>query len=130
MTKRQEKFCLEYVKCGNATEAYRNAGYKTNTPASAWVSACQLLRNPKVKERIEQLSEEVKSAKMMDIAERRERLAEIARDTDSTKQDVIRAIDTLNKMDGAYLQRTEITGNGIPVVICDDITETSKRKEA
>ena len=126
MTKRQEKFCLEYARCGNATEAYKKAGYKTNTPASAWVSACQLLRNPKVKERVEALSREIQSAKMMDIAERRERLAEIARDEESTKQDVIKAIDTLNKMDGAYLNRTEITG-GLPVVICDDITEDKRQ---
>ncbi len=126
MTKRQEKFCLEYARCGNATEAYRNAGYSTSTPASAWVSACKLLRNPKVKERIDELSRKMKSAKMMDIAERRERLAEIARDEESTKQDVIKAIDTLNKMDGAYLNRTEITG-GMPVVICDDLTEDKRQ---
>ena len=126
MTERQERFCVEYARCGNATEAYRNAGYSTSTPASAWVSACKLLRNPKVKARVEALSMEMKSAKMMDIAERREKLAEIARDEESTKQDVIKAIDTLNKMDGAYLNRTEITG-GMPVVICDDLTEDKRQ---
>ena len=129
MTERQENFCLEYAKCGNATEAYKAAGYKTNTPGSAWVCASQLLRNPKVKARVEELQAEIRSAKMMDIAERREVLANIARDSESTKQDVIKAIDTLNKMDGAYLNRTEITG-GVPVVICDDITEDTRRKEA
>ena len=64
--------------------------------------------------------------KIMDAVKRREVLTQIAMDEESTKQDKIKAIDTLNKMDGVYLNRTEITG-GLPVVICDDITEDKKQ---
>ena len=129
LTTRQENFCLAYVRLGNATQAYKEAGYTTKSEACMASNSWRMLRNEKVKQRIAELQAEVRNAKMMDIAERRERLAEIARDTESTKQDVIRAIDTLNKMDGAYLQRTEITGGGIPVVICDDITEDKRQKQ-
>ena len=90
-------------------------------------NSSRMLRNANVRQRIEELQAEVKSSKMMDITERRERLAEIARDTEGTKQDVIKAIDTMNKMDGVYLNRTEITGGGLPVVICDDLTDDKKQ---
>lgn len=129
LTARQENFCLAYVKLGNATQAYKDAGYSSDKDNTCAVNSWKLLRNAKIAARIQELQAEVKNAKMMDIAERREVLANIARDSESTKQDVIKAIDTLNKMDGAYLNRTEITG-GVPVVICDDITDDSKRQEA
>ena len=127
LTPRQENFCLAYVRLGNATRAYEEAGYTTKNEVCMASNAWRMLRNEKVKQRIAELQAEIRNAKMMDIAERRERLAEIARDEESTKQDVIKAIDTLNKMDGAYLNRTEITG-GVPVVICDDITEDKSRQ--
>ena len=129
LTARQENFCLAYVKLGNATQAYKDAGYSSDKDNTCAVNSWKLLRNAKIAARIQELQAEVKNSKMMDIAERREVLANIARDSESTKQDVIKAIDTLNKMDGAYLNRTEITG-GVPVVICDDITEDTKRREA
>ena len=129
VNKRQENFCKEFARCGNATEAYRAAGYKANSAHSYEVMASRLLRNVEVRQRIAELSKAIHNEKIMDIAERRERLAEIARDSESTKQDVIKAIDTLNKMDGAYLNRTEITG-GVPVVICDDITDSKKQTTA
>ena len=129
LTARQENFCLAYVKLGNATQAYKDAGYSSDKDNTCAVNSWKLLRNAKIAARIQELQAEVKNAKMMDIAERREVLANIARDSESTKQDVIKAIDTLNKMDGAYLNRTEITG-GVPVVICDDITDDVKRQNA
>ena len=129
LTARQENFCLAYVKLGNATQAYKDAGYSSDKDNTCAVNSWKLLRNAKIAARIQELQEEVKNAKMMDIAERREVLANIARDSESTKQDVIKAIDTLNKMDGAYLNRTEITG-GVPVVICDDIIDDVKRQNA
>lgn len=52
---KQEKFCQEYVKLGNGTQAYINAGYSEK---GAEVSASQLLRNPKVIERVEELKKE------------------------------------------------------------------------
>lgn len=120
---------MAFVKLGNATQAYKEAGYTTKSEVCMASNAWRMLRNEKVKQRIAKLQAEIRSAKMMDIAERREVLANIARDSESTKQDVIKAIDTLNKMDGAYLNRTEITG-GVPVVICDDITEDKRQDQS
>lgn len=66
---RQEAFCLEYAKCGNATEAYRKAGYNPKTEGSANASACQLLRNPKIQARLAELQTELSSERIASAAE-------------------------------------------------------------
>lgn len=48
LTVKQRKFCDEYLKSGNATQAYRNAGYSANTDSVASSEAWKLLRKPKV----------------------------------------------------------------------------------
>ncbi len=40
---RQWKFCEEYLKCNNATQAYINAGYKPKDRCVARISGSQLL---------------------------------------------------------------------------------------
>lgn len=49
LTAMQERFVQEYLKDpGNASTAYRRAGYKATTPASVGACASQLLKLPKV----------------------------------------------------------------------------------
>lgn len=52
---KHEAFCREYMIDQNATQAYIRAGYSEN---GANVSACQLLSNPNIKDRIADLTEE------------------------------------------------------------------------
>ena len=52
LSPKQEKFVQEYIKSGNATQSYLNAGYSTKSPD---VGASQLLRNNRVQERLEEL---------------------------------------------------------------------------
>ena len=56
MTQKQERFCAEYVKCGNAAEAYRSA-YKCEKmkPESVWSLASRLMSNVKVMSRVQEL---------------------------------------------------------------------------
>ena len=118
VTERQERFCIEFVRCGNATEAYRCAGYKPNSAHAAEVRGSELLRNVEVRERIAQLREKMDSEKIMDAAERREVLTAIARNKGQEPQDRIRAIDTMNKMDGLYINKTQLAGaDGGPLTI-------------
>jgi phage terminase small subunit len=49
---RQEKFCKEYAKTGNAMQSYISAGYSSN---GAKVSACKLLTHANIKKRLEEL---------------------------------------------------------------------------
>lgn len=63
LTLKQEKFCLKYLECGNASEAYRYAFDCSNTKDSTvWVRACELLQNGKVSVRLSQLKENLAEA--------------------------------------------------------------------
>lgn len=127
---KQEKFCLEYAKSGNQRQAYLKAGYKCKNEASADASASQLLRNPKVKERLAELAEEIKNASIADVTEMQQALTNIIRQqmdeevivvesvgdfmsearTMSKKpaiKDVISAINTLGKMQGLFVDKVQ-----------------------
>ena len=49
LTPKQKAFADEYIRCGNATEAARNAGYSAKT---AEVIGCENLRKPNISEYI------------------------------------------------------------------------------
>ena len=116
MQRLQENFCVEFVRCGNATEAYKSAGYKVRSDNTAAVCAAKLLRNAKVQSRIAELREELDSHKIMDAAERRELLTQFARDEETAKTDRLKAMDLLNKMDGVYINKTQVSGaDGAPL---------------
>ncbi len=53
---KHERFCLEYVKDGNAKQSYIRAGY---VPEGAEANGCRLTRNDKVKGRISHLQSQV-----------------------------------------------------------------------
>ena len=139
---KQEKFCLEYAKSGNQRQAYLKAGYKCKNDASADASASALLRNPKVKERLVELYEEIKEASIADITEMQQTLTAIIRQqfeeevivVESTGdfmsearkmekkpaiRDVINAINTLGKMQGLFTNNVNVKGI-VPVVIAGD----------
>lgn len=144
LTQKQEKFCIEYAKLGNARQAYINAGYKHKKDSTTDAAASRLLSNVKVKERLAQLSEEVKNAAIADIQEMQEKLTEIIRQSleeevivvegcgdgfseakkISKKPDiksVISAINTLGKMQGAFIDKVELEGSLESVTIINDI---------
>ena len=110
MQRLQENFCVEFVRCGNATEAYKNAGYKVRSDKVAGVCAAKLLGNARVQSRIAELRREMDSHKIMDAVERRELLTQFARDEETAKPDRLKAMDLLNKMDGVYINKTQVSG--------------------
>ena len=133
----QEAFCLAYSASGNATEAYKIAGYKVKDDNSAAAASARLLRNVNIQRRLGEIAQEVKSKKIMDITEIQERLSEIGRQ-ESTEEyitmdgmrmskhvaakEALKAMELLGKMQGAFLDRSQVELSGaIPVVIRDDI---------
>ena len=117
MQRLQENFCVEFVRCGNATEAYKRAGYKPRSDKVAGTAAARLLGNVGIQKRIEELRRELDSHKIMDAAERRELLTQFARDEETAKPDRLKAMDLLNKMDGVYINKTQVSGvDGAPLV--------------
>lgn len=76
MTARQERFCQEFAKTGNATLSAMNAGYSEKT---ANEQGARLLANVSVQERIRELQGEIKNQNIMDAREMQEHLTSIIR---------------------------------------------------
>lgn len=79
LTGKQEKFCLEYAASGNATQAYKAAGYKAKSDSIAGVESHKLLKNPKIQGRLEELAAEMADAKIANAREIQETLTAILR---------------------------------------------------
>ena len=112
---RHEKFCLEYAACGNATEAYLKAGYGGKKRKTDNAAAVNLLKKPKIADRIKELTAEIKRDKIANVVECQELLTVIARDTQAENADRIKAIQTLMKAQGAFV--TQVNFNATPIVI-------------
>lgn len=79
MTKKQQQFCLEYLKDFNGTRAYMEA-YKCKNEDNARSMASRMLStNVNVRAYIEEETEKINNAKICDVKEIRELLSEIAR---------------------------------------------------
>lgn len=142
---KQEAFCLHYAKTGNATESYKNAGYKVKNDPTAGVMACRLLKNDNIKARLAELADEMKTAKIADAREIQEILTSIVRGEtpeevvvvegcgDGTSEaklmnkaaflkDRIKAAETLAKMQGAFDNTVKLEMT-VPVFGGDDNLE-------
>ena len=127
---KQEKFCLEYAKTGNQRQAYLLAGYNVKSDEAADANASRLLRNANVKARLAELAEEAKNASIADIVEMQQALTSIIRkqmteevivvesvgdymtearkmDKEPSIKDIINAINTLGKMQGAFIEKVQ-----------------------
>lgn len=104
---RQEKFAEYYAQSGNASESARRAGYSAKYINS---NVQKLLQNTAISEYIKQLSDKLKDERIMSAKDRQVLLSDIAKDDRNEPNDRIRAVDTLNKMTGEYLNKVEISG--------------------
>lgn len=136
LSPQQEKFCLEYVKLGNAAQAYKAAYAVTNT-GTAKANGSRLLKNPAVQSRIAELQAQVENEKICTAREIQERLSQIARrelyetitlpngaqvQKQTSIRDSCRALELLAKVSGMFINKQEVDISGImPVIIKDDI---------
>ncbi len=104
LTPKQQKFCEEYAASGNATQSAIAAGYSAKT---AYSIGEENLRKPEIISEIKRLSQRDKRNRIMSIDQRQEMLTQIANNGEDLNA-AIRAIDTLNKMDGLYIQKHEV----------------------
>ena len=110
---RHEKYAQGIAKGMSQRKAYREAfpssvKWKDETVDS---KASNLRKNDKVSARIEELARLSSTKAVMTAIERKELLTAIARSDLEKAQDRIKAIDTLNKMDGEYIDKVEVKGN-------------------
>ena len=69
LTQKQRLFADEYIKSGNATQAYIKAGYKVRSDKVAGVNATRMLGNARVKAYIDAKMTEIESRKIADAKE-------------------------------------------------------------
>lgn len=79
LTVKQKRFADEYIISGNATEAYKKAGYKASSDRIAGVEGHKLLRNPKIETYIGNRMEQLASEKIADQQEVLEYLTAVMR---------------------------------------------------
>ena len=132
----QEKFCVEFVaNGGNGTLAYQAVYHSDGNTAR--VNASRLLKKPEVQERLKELQAVTNSEKILSAQELKERLSAIGRREVTETiylpngeqvqkpvaiRDAIRAMETLARISGLYVNKSEVDLKGVaPVVIVDDI---------
>lgn len=108
LNKKHQAFILEYVKNGNnGTQAYLYA-YPNAKETTARANANKLLTNSEIVEHIQRLQDEYLKNAILSTLELEKVLSDIVINNDSSNNDKIRAIDTLNKMRGVYTQKIEL----------------------
>ena len=146
LTIKQEKFCQLYAATGNATQSFKDAGYKYVSEGAAVKNASLLLhKNSNVQQRLRELAEEYKTASIANIQEMQSVLTKILREELDEEQlltvgagegfsevvskrkkaalkDRLKAIELLAKMQGGFTEKVEVSGN-IPVKFVDDLEE-------
>ena len=114
---KQEKFCVEYARCGNATEAYKTAGYVA-TGESARRNASRMLTKADIQKRLAEITAEMAKPVIMNAEERQAMLTSIVKNAfgDCDYNSACKAMDILNKMQGSYVNKLEIGGpDGGPI---------------
>lgn len=137
LSARQELFCLEYIRDGNATQAAIRAGY---SPKTANPMSSRLLAKVSIRAHIDELMADLQQEKIADAEEvlryltsviRGEATEEVAVGTPIgteiiTKhiggREQVKAAELLAKRYGLLTENVKLTG-GLPVQIVDDIEE-------
>lgn len=105
MTPRQRKFAEHYAATGNVVQSAVAAGYSENYANGR---AYELLENVGVASYLREITEKAQDERIMTAKARQVLLSDLARDPEQAAADRIRAIDTLNKMTGEYVTKTEL----------------------
>jgi phage terminase small subunit len=138
VNEQQKRFADYYIETGNATEAYRRAGYKAKGK-SAEVNASRLLSNAKVKSYIDELINNKDSERIAKQDEILEFLSKVLRGQvdeefalgvgkgeqmlvrkEVDAKDRIKAAELLGKRYTLWTDKTQLEGT-IGVTVVDDI---------
>lgn len=131
LSPKQKAFADYYIETGNATEAYKKAGYKNYK--SAGVEASKTLKNPKIKEYIDLRMKEIESKRIATGEEVLQYLTKVMRgeerdqfDLDASLQDRTKAAELLGKRYSLFTEKVQVEGSAV-VQILDDIPKNEKK---
>lgn len=120
LTAKQEKYCQEYIKCGNQSEAYRNsyAVKKATKPDSVYQQACALMADPRISSRVYELQQLVQERTLVTTESLTEELNKAIIMATSLEQAsaLTGAIMGKAKLNGLDINKTQISGaDGGPI---------------
>ena len=107
LTDKQQKFINFYD--GNGTQTCRKAGYK-GTDKALSILAGRLLGNSRIADSIKKRQSVENKPKIASRQEREMFLTKVMNDKSQKMCDREKAVDILNKMNGEYLQKIELSG--------------------
>lgn len=124
LTAKQEAFCLAYVESGNATDAYRKAGYSpAMSEKTVNEAASRLLKNSKVAARIDALRKPAAEAATMTLAGHLARLEELSKAAEDAGNysAAINAEIARGKAAGVHIEKSEhmVTTRELPASVDD-----------
>jgi phage terminase small subunit len=122
LTELQQRFCDYYIQTGNASEAYRRAGYKAKTVSSITTNANRLLTNADIQQYIAERNKSIESHRIADMKEVKEFWTNLLRDNSAEARDRLKASEYIAKTNAAFIEKREIEAN-IGVTIVDDFDE-------
>ena len=108
MTPNQQKFADEYIKCGNATQAYKIAYPNVKAQKVAESSGCRLLSKAKVQEYIKKKNEEILNDRIADMQEVKEFWTNIMRNKCAEDKDRLKASEFIAKTNGAFIDKLQV----------------------
>lgn len=108
---KQESFCLAYMLTGNASEAYRQAGYSQNQSSkSIHEAASKLLKHANVIPRLAELRKPAVEAAQISLKEHLDSLRGLRDRADSSEKygPAIQAEVAMGKASGLYVDKIQI----------------------
>ena len=133
LTAKQEAFIRAYLKCGNASEAYRQAyDAKNMKPQVVNNSASELLNHPEISVRVAAFQAKANEKAGITLASHLERLAHLSTVAEGLEQisASVKAEELRAKASGLYVERVEHSGAAEPVKIVFRLDRPSHDNEA
>lgn len=116
----QERFCQEFTRDRNATQAAIRAGY---APRSAKSCGNRLMTQDDIKKRIAEITAELDAETQITPQWVRTEIARIAMDPEVMPRDQLKALEMLARMMGLFEPKQEDGGNVVRYVYGDDMEE-------
>jgi len=133
LSARQEQFAINIFKGMTQRDAYMDAYHPKSTMAVIDVNASQLLRSPKISNRLKELMGKVTTEAVSTVQERKEKLSQIANGvlrTPTTPKEAIMAITELNKMEKVYDTNPQILVDSRTINVIVENEEAKKLTES
>lgn len=111
---RDKKFADEYIRTGNVTQSAIKAGFAESTArdrAAEWLNPNSKSVKPQIIEYISEMNKKIEKTKIADMKEIQEFWTDVFRNSDLEMKDRIKTSELLAKVQGAFIESVNITGN-------------------